>query len=117
MTGVGLGAGAGVVIFFAVAGLPLARNGALGRLRSRARPRLGRRGRIVALGLVGSALTCMAGTITAALMEGAGTVAWRAVLWMLFWSYCAASAVVAVAFPWLMPRLTAWLERNAADPD
>lgn len=75
------------------------------------------RRRLVALGLVGSALTSTAGTLATALVEGGRAVSWSAVAARLLLSYGAASAVVILLFPWVMPRVTAWLERRSRPPE
>lgn len=76
--------------------------------------RLSARGRLVVLGLVGSALTCAASTVTSALLDRQLTVSWPQVLSRFLVSYCAAAAVVFLVFPVLMPRLAAWLKAPGA---
>ncbi|MEJ8840003.1 hypothetical protein [Ramlibacter sp. AN1133] len=99
-----------------IPGLLLAATGSAASKQAAPGARLSGRGRVIALGLIGSALTCTAGTVTTALLEGVSGLAWRAVLSRLLVSYCAAAAVVVFLFPWLMPRLMARLESRATVP-
>jgi hypothetical protein len=68
---------------------------------------------IIAVGLVGCLLTSMAGIAAVMLSYGwAAAGGWREWLHRLGIAYPAASILVLVVFPWLVPRLSALVERQ-----